>query len=98
MARSDDEVTEEEAMAVSEFTGMISHYVSSEKGGEIQMYEVNIVPQNDEQMHAVKELLPELNIVKDRGGNVFKVGRYFSEDYAEAVCKNILILVFILRY
>ena len=88
MAEADDEVTEEEAMAVSEFTGMISHYVSSEKGGEIQMYEVNIVPQNDEQMHAVKELLPELNIVKDRGGNVFKVGRYFSEDYAEAVCKK----------
>ena len=88
MAEADDEVTEEEAMAVSEFTGMISHYVSSEKGGEIQMYEVNIVPQNDEQMDAVRELLPELNMVQDRGGKVFKVGRYFSEDYAEAVCKK----------
>ena len=88
MAEADDEVTEEEAMAVSEFTGMISHYVSAEKGGEIQMYEVNIVPQNKDQMDAVRELLPELNIVQDRGGNVFKVGRYFSEDYAEAVCKK----------
>ena len=88
MAEADDEVTEEEAMAVSEFTGMISHYVSSEKGGEIQMYEVNIVPQNDEQMDAVRELLPELNMVQDRGGKVFKVGRYFSEDSAEAVCKK----------
>ena len=88
MAQADDEVTEEEAMAVSEFTGMISHYVSSEKGGKVQMYEVNIVPQNKEQTDAVRELLPELNIVQDRGGNVFKVGRYFSEDYAEAVCKK----------
>ena len=52
------------------------------------MYEVNIVPQNKEQTDAVRELLPELNIVQDRGGNVFKVGRYFSEDYAEAVCKK----------
>jgi len=36
----------------------------------------------------VRELLPELNMVQDRGGKVFKVGRYFSEDYAEAVCKK----------
>ena len=71
MAEADDEVTDEEAMAVSEFTGMISHYVSSEKGGEVQMFEVNIVPQNKEQTDAVRELLRELNIVQDRGGNVF---------------------------
>ena len=88
MAEADDEVTKEEEMAVAEFTGMIAYYVSSEKGGEVQMYEVNIVPQNKEQTDAVRELLPELNIVQDRGGNVFKVGRYFSEDYAEAVCKK----------
>ena len=88
MAEADDEVTDEEAMAVAEFTGMISHYVSSEKGGKVEMYEVNIVPQGDEQMDAVRQLLPELNIVQDRGGKVFKVGRYFSEDYAEAVCKK----------
>ena len=92
MAEADDEVTEEEAMAVAEFTGMIAHYVSSEKGGDIEMYEVNIVPQGDEQMDAVRELLPELDIVKDRGGQVFKVGKYFSEDYAEAVCKKYISL------
>ena len=92
MAEADDEVTDEEAMAVAEFTGMIAHYVSSEKGGDIEMYEVNIVPQGDEQMGAVRELLPELDIVKDRGGQVFKVGKYFSEDYAEAVCKKYISL------
>ena len=92
MAEADDEVTDEEAMAVAEFTGMIAHYVSSEKGGDIEMYEVNIVPQGDEQMDAVRELLPELDIVKDRGGQVFKVGKYFSEDYAEAVCKKYISL------
>ena len=92
MAEADEEVTDEEAMAVAEFTGMIAHYVSSEKGGDIEMYEVNIVPQGDEQMDAVRELLPELDIVKDRGGQVFKVGKYFSEDYAEAVCKKYISL------
>ena len=92
MAEADDEVTEEEAMAVAEFTGMIAHYVSSEKGGELLMFEVNIVPQGDQQMEAVRELLPELEMVKDRGGRVFKVGKYFSEDYAEAVCEKYISL------
>ena len=92
MAEADDEVTPEEAMAVSEFTGMISHYVSLEKGGEVEMFEVNIVPQGEEQIKAVQEILPDLNVVDDRGGKVFKVGKYFSEDYAEAVCKKYIAL------
>ena len=92
MAEADDEVTKEEAMAVSEFTGMIAHYVGSEKGGKMDMYEVNIVPQDDKQIDAVKEILPELDVVTDRGGKVFKVGRYFSEDYAEAVCEKYITL------
>ena len=92
MAEADDEVTEEEAMAVAEFTGMISHYVSQEKGGEMEMFEVSIVPQGDQQMEAVRELLPELEIVESRGGRVFKVGKYFSEDYAEAVCEKYIAL------
>ena len=92
MAEADDEVTKEEAMAVAEFTGMIAHYVSSEKGGKMDMYEVNIVPQDDKQIDAVKEILPELDVVVDRGGKVFKVGRYFSEDYAEAVCEKYITL------
>ena len=36
--------------------------------------------------------LPELEMVKDRGGRVFKVGKYFSEDYAEAVCEKYISL------
>ena len=92
MAEADDEVTPEEAMAVSEFTGMISHYVGMEKGGEVEMFEVSIVPQGEEQIKAVREILPDLNVVDDRGGKVFKVGRYFSEDYAEAVCKKYIAL------
>jgi len=92
MAEADDEITEEEAMAVAEFTGMIAHYVSEEKGGEVEMFEVNLVPQGDKQMEAIKEILPELEVVDDRGGRVFKVGKYFSEDYAEAVCEKYIAL------
>ena len=92
MAEADDEITEEESMAVSEFTGMITHYVNAEKGGEVDMFEVNIVPQGDEQIGAIKEILPNLDSVRDRGGEVFKVGKFFSEDYAEAVCEKYIAL------
>ena len=53
---------------------------------------INIVPQGEEQIKAVHELLPDLDVVNDRGGKVFKVGKYFSEDYAEAVCKKYIAL------
>ena len=92
MAEADDEVTKEEEMAVAEFTGMIAYYVSSEKGGDIEMFEVSIVPQGDKQMESVRELLPDLDMVESRGGRVFKVGKYFSEDYAEAVCSKYISL------
>ena len=86
IAEADDEVTDEEAMAVGEFTGMIGHYVSQEKGGSIDAFEVVIVPQNEKQSNAVKELIPNIDSVKKQGGEIFIVGTFYSEDYAEAVC------------
>ena len=43
-------------------------------------------------MESVRELLPDLDMVESRGGRVFKVGKYFSEDYAEAVCSKYISL------
>ena len=86
MAEADDEVTDEEAMAVGEFTGMIAHYVSQEEGGSIDAFEVVIVPQNEQQSSAVKELIPNIDSVKKQGGEIFIVGTFYSEEYANAVC------------
>ena len=86
MAEADDEVTDEEAMAVGEFTGMIAHYVSQEEGGSIDAFEVVIVPQNEQQSGAVKELIPNIDSVKKQGGEIFIVGTFYSEEYANAVC------------
>ena len=86
MAEADDEVTEEESMAVGEFTGMIAHYVSLEEGGSIDAFEVVIVPQNDSQSQAVKDLIPNIKPVQKQGGEIFIVGTFYSEDYANAVC------------
>ena len=94
MAEADDEVTEEESMAVGEFTGMIAHYVSQEEGGSIDAFEVVIVPQNEKQSQAVKDLIPNINPVKKQGGEIFIVGTFYSEDYANAVCGKYIIRSF----
>ena len=92
MAEADDEVTEEEAMAVGEFTGMIAHYVSQEEGGSIDAFEVVIVPQNEKQSDAVKDIIPNISSVKKQGGEIFIVGTFYSEDYANAVCAKYISL------
>lgn len=66
LAEADHKVTEKEAMAVAEFSGMIGSYVNNEKGKKVDMFEVNVVPQSDEQISAIRKLLPSLKSVNDR--------------------------------
>ena len=88
MSEADHKVTLEEAMAVAEFSGMIGNYVNAEKDRKVDMFEVNIVPQGEKQLRAINKLLPKLNSVRDRGGEVFKIGDFFSEEYSDAVCEK----------
>ena len=94
LAEADHKVTEKEAMVVAEFSGMIGSYVNTEKGKKVDMFEVNIVPQSDEEIGAITKLLPALKSVNDRGGEVFKIGKFFSEDYSDAVCEKYINLGF----
>ena len=41
-----------------------------------------------------RKLLPALKSVNDRGGDVFKIGKFFSEDYSDAVCEKYINLGF----
>jgi hypothetical protein len=79
-------------MAVGEFTGMINNYINAEEGGIMDVFEVVIVPQNQDQIQAVKELMPSIESVQERGGTIFKVGLFYSEDYANAVCAKYITL------
>jgi len=88
MTEADHKVTLEESIAVAEFSGMISNYINTEKDRKVDMFEVNIVPQGEKQLRAIKELLPKLKSVHDRGGEVFKIGDFYSEEYSDAVCEK----------
>jgi hypothetical protein len=89
--QADAKVSPEEELVLEELAGMITQYVTG-KVGEHDMFEVVIVPQNDEQLSAVQSILPGVVAKPARGGMVFSAGRFFSSRYAEAVCEKYIAL------
>jgi len=84
---ADAKVTEDEEVALEEMTGIIQHYLEEDPSGK-SMFEVLIVPQNDEQVEAVSQLIPGTQMRTLRGGMVFSVGKFFSASYAEVICQK----------
>ena len=96
MTETDDKVTLEEAMAVAEFSGIIGNYVNAEKDRKVDMFEVNIVPQGEKQLRAIKELLPNLIRYKIEEVKYLRLEIFFQKNTQMRSVKNILILGFIL--
>jgi hypothetical protein len=79
----DGNVTHEEEIIMNELGGLIDDYVSGTKSAS---FAVLIAPQNSAQEVALCEILP-INTKEQRlGGEVFKVGQYYSREYADMVC------------
>ena len=81
--KADKFVSSEEQMFFDEATGMINNYIKNEK---VQMYEVMLVPQRKKKIKALNDIFPNVELVKRRGGNVHIQGRYYSKEFAEAIC------------
>jgi len=89
--RVDAEVTAEEETVLEELNGLIARYLDRD-GQEPVTYEVVIVPQNEQQVDAVRSLIPGAEMKPARGGRVFSVGQFFSRRYAEVVCDRYIAL------
>lgn len=87
----DGNVHQEEALILGEMEGMIEQYVLGDDGDR-DMYEVLIVPQSDSQFDAAKELLPNVEYELHRGGKAMVGGKFFSKEYAEAMCQKYITL------
>jgi hypothetical protein len=83
----DGNVQPEEALILGEMEGMIEQHVLGDNE-EMNMYEVLIVPQSDSQFNAVKELLPNAEYDEHRGGKAIVGGKFFSKEFAEAICQK----------
>ena len=79
----DGNVSPEEEIIMSELGGLIDDYVGGTKSA---FYAVLIAPQNTAQEVALHEILPQHTKEHRLGGEVFRVGQYYSRDYADMVC------------
>jgi hypothetical protein len=87
LAESDARVTWQESVALEEVNGMLARFVSGD-ADEAELHEVLIVPQSNQQVEAVRTLLPGREEKMLRGGRVFSAGRFHSPRYAEYVCQK----------
>jgi len=83
LTHADDRMSEEEALVMGELSGLIGEYAT---GGQGTQYNVLIAPQSPEQEQALAALLSDIPKEHRLGGEVFVVGRYFSENYAATIC------------
>jgi hypothetical protein len=90
-AEADEDVSRVEQLVLDEVAGLIESYVE-EDVLDRQSWEIIIVPQSPAQFDAVESLLPGAQPSQLRGGRVFSLGRFFSNDYAEAVSQKYIAL------
>lgn len=87
LVESDARVTWQESVALEEVDGMLREHVAGQDA-ELRMHEVLIVPQSEQQVEAVRTLLPGREEKMLRGGRVFSAGSFYSARYAEFVCQK----------
>ncbi len=83
---ADEKITKEEELISAELMGIISSYLEKEEKKE--MHHVLIVPQKPEHESLIRELMPEAMKINISGGIAYSVGAYYSQIYAEMICRQ----------
>ena len=85
MVHADRKVTREEHLILAEVGGAVSAYLTdSSKAPDV--YEVLLVPQNDEQLAKMQAEVTDASLHERAGGRAVVAGSYFSEPFARAIC------------
>lgn len=79
----DGNVSAEEELIMNELSGLLDDYAAGTKS---TTFTVLIAPQSESQEAALHEILPKNDKEHRLGGEVFKVGQYYSREYADMVC------------
>ena len=79
----DGNVSEQEELIMGEIGGLLDDYIAGTKSAT---FTVLVAPQSAAQDAALSEILPTASKEDRLGGKVFKVGQYYSRQYADMVC------------
>ena len=87
LIEADKRISREEKLILDEVGHMINSYLDEDyKPGE--MFEVLVVPQNDDQRNSIPDVVIRTEIFKRSGGEAFVGGVYFSEMFAEEMAQK----------
>ena len=79
----DEKVSAEEALILGEVRSFLQSYIDDSGSAE---FTVVIAPQNRKQDAAIAALLPNAEKIQVAGGLGYRVGSFYSHDYAEVIC------------
>jgi hypothetical protein len=85
MVHADRKVTRDERLILTEIDGAVGAYLADGSKAP-DVYEVLLVPQNDEQFDKMREEVTDPSLQERAGGQAVVAGSYFSEPFARAIC------------
>jgi hypothetical protein len=86
LVKVDDNVSPQEELILTEVEGLLLSYVDD---ANIQPeFTVVVAPQNQDQDSAISGLLPDVEKSEVAGGSVYKVGSYYSKNFADVICSQ----------
>lgn len=80
----DEDVSDQERLILDEVHRFMLNYIDDSRVNA--EYTVIIAPQNRRQDAAIATLLPTAEKIEIAGGSGYKVGSYYSHDFAEVIC------------
>jgi len=80
--------TKAESLMFDELRGLVNDYLQAHNGQTQPRYEVLLVPQNNEQIETIATAHPQAEYQSRRGGKAFFVAKFYSPDYAQAMCQR----------
>ena len=84
LVKIDEKVSDQEKLILEEVHKFLLSYIDD---SEIQAnYSVIIAPQNRKQDAAIGTLLPDAQKIDVAGGSGYRVGSFYSQDYADVIC------------
>jgi hypothetical protein len=85
MVHADRKVTRDERLILTEVEGAVGAYLTNGSKSP-DVFEVLLVPQNDEQFEKMREEVTDPSLQERAGGQAVVAGSYFSEPFARAIC------------
>jgi hypothetical protein len=84
LVKVDENVSEQERLILAEVHGFLLSYIDN--SAIKANYSVIIAPQNRNQDAAISALLPNAEKIEVAGGSGYRVGSFYSQDYADVIC------------